>query len=180
MKSSGDVGVSPGTAVTGFSPGTMLAGSIHSGDPVAAQAQAATSAAYDAAAALAPTGFVTDLGGMTLTPGVYAASAASIGVTGDVTLDARGDPNAVFVFQAGSTVITSANSHVLLINGAQACNVWWQVGSSATIGVGSAFAGNIMALASITMTTGASLNGRAIARNGAVTLDTNAITIPTC
>jgi hypothetical protein len=111
--------------------------------------------------------------------GVY-TSASSLGLSGALTLDAQGDPNAVFVFQAGTSLIVGSSSQVNLIGGAQACNVYWQVGSSATIGTGAAFVGNILALTSISMTTGATLNGRALARNGAVTLDTNTITRSTC
>jgi hypothetical protein len=105
---------------------------------------------------------------------------SSLGLSGDLTLDARGDPNAVFVFQAGSTLTAGSASRVVLIGGAQPCNVFWQVGSSATIGTSSAFAGNILALTSISLTTGATLDGRALARNGAVTLDTNTITKAVC
>jgi hypothetical protein len=131
-----------------------------------------------------PPGIVTatvsgDLAGRTLTSGVY-TSASSLGLSGALTLDAQGDPNAVFVFQAGSSLIVGSSSQVNLIGGAQACNVYWQVGSSATIGTGAAFVGNILALTSISMTTGATLQGRALARNGAVTLDTNTITSPLC
>jgi hypothetical protein len=107
-------------------------------------------------------------------------SGSSIGLTGTLTLDAEGDPNAVFVFQAGSSLITASGSTVSLINGAQACNVFWQVGSSATLGTNSTFSGTILALTSITATTGSTITGRILARNGAVTLDTNSITTPVC
>ena len=117
-----------------------------------------------------------DLGGTTKPAGVY-CTASSIGVTGVLTLDGGGDPNATFVFQAGTSLITAGN--VVLINGAQAKNVWWQVGSSATLGTASQFQGNILALTSITMVANATLTGRALARNGAVSLDTNnTITLP--
>jgi hypothetical protein len=169
---SGDLGVSPGTAITGFPPGST-AGVTHAGDAPAAQAKLDLLAAYSAAAALAPSATLAgDIGGQTFAPGVY-RSASSLGITGTVTLDAQGDPNAVFTFQMGSTLITASASNVKLINGAKASNVFWQVGSSATLGTTTSFAGTIMALASITVTTGVSVDGRALALNGAVTLDSN-------
>ncbi len=177
---SGDLGVSPGAAVTGFPPGTVTAGTVHAADAVALQAQGGLTTAYNDAAGRSSTATISaDLAGLTLGPGVY-TSASSLGLSGDLTLDARGDPNAVFVFQAGSTLTTGSASRVLLIGGAQPCNVFWQVGSSATIGTNSAFAGNILALTSISLTTGAKLTGRALARNGAVTLDTNTVTKAVC
>jgi len=135
--------------------------------------------AYNQAAAATPTQVVgtVDIGGQTFGPGVY-NSGSSIGLTGTVTLDARGDSSATFIFQAGSTLTTASASQVSLINGAQSCNVWWQVGSSATLGTNSNLRGTILALTSITVTTGVSIDGRALARNGAVTLDTNSITVP--
>ncbi|MFJ1551146.1 ice-binding family protein [Streptomyces sp. NPDC088246] len=120
-----------------------------------------------------------DIGGLTLTPGVYSAS-SSLNLTGTVTLDAQGDPNAVFIFKIASTLITAPASNVLLVNGAQACNVCWQVGSSATLATNSFFKGNILALTSITVNTNAAIEGRALARNGAVTLDDNVITRAVC
>ena len=171
----GDLGVSPGTAVTGFPPGTIT-GTQHDGDAAALLAHSAVIAAYTDAAARTPATSVSgDLGGQTLTPGVY-NSASSLGLTGTLTLDAQGDPSAVFIFQMGSTLITAAASQVVLTGGAQAANVFWQVGSSATLGTNSVLAGSILALTSITATTGAAINGRALAINGAVTLDTNTIT----
>src|SRR5581483_9240818 len=134
----GDLGVSTGTAITGFPPGTVLAGTTHSADAVALQAQNDNTTAYNflAGQACSPAntfGVPANIGGLTLVPGVYCfASTAS--VTGTLTLDAQGDPGAVWVFQVGSTLTTATNSRVLLINGAQQCNVFWQVGSSATIG----------------------------------------------
>jgi len=179
--SGGSVGVSPGSAVTGFGPGTVTPPStIYRGGSVALQAQNDLTTAYDNVAGRSSSETIfADLAGRTLEPGVYTAS-TSLALNGDLTLDAKGDPNAVFVFQAGSTLLvgTTTASSVRLINGAQASNVFWQVGSSATIGVGSAFAGNILALTSITMQTNATLNGRALARNAAVTLDNNTITTP--
>ena len=175
----GDLGVSPGTAISGFPPGTVD-GTVHANDAVAARAQDDLVTAYDDAAGRTSSATVSaDLAGSTLAPGVY-TSASSLGLSGDLTLDAQGDPDAVFVFQAGSTLTAGSGSRVLLTGGAQACNVFWQVGSSATIGTGSAFAGTILALTSISLQTGATLDGRALARNGAVTLDTNAITRSAC
>jgi hypothetical protein len=173
-----DVGVSPGSALTGFPPCT-ISGQTHLADATAATAQNDLTTAYNQAAGL-PCGTVvgtTNIGGTTRAAGVY-CSPSSILMTGDLTLDGGGDPNAVFVFQAGSTLTTAGN--VVLINGAQAKNVYWQVGSSATLGGGPAtFQGNILALTSITLNNSVTLNGRALARNGAVTLGTgNTINLP--
>jgi len=177
---SGSVGLAPGSAVTGFPPGIVLAGTMQVANGVALQAKNDLVTGYNDAAGRSSTATVSgDLAGRTLTPGVY-TSASSLGLSGQLTLDAQGDPNAVFIFQAGSSLIVGSGSQVNLIGGAQACNVYWQVGSSATIGTGSTFVGNIMALTSITMTTAATLQGSALARNGAVTLDTNTITMATC
>jgi type VI secretion system secreted protein VgrG len=177
---SGDLGVSPGSAVTGFPPGIVVDGEVHAADALAAQAQAQadlTSVYNDAAGQASDANIAGDLGGLTLTPGVYTA-ASSIGLTGTLTLDGQGDPNSVFIFQVGSTLTTASGSDIALINGAVAGNVYLQVGSSATLGTGSSFAGTIMALTSITVTTGVSVEGRVLARNGAVTLDTNTINRP--
>jgi hypothetical protein len=171
----GDLGVSPGTAVTGFPPGTVH-GTIHAADAVAGQAQSDLTTAYNDAAARTPAATVSgDLGGRTLTAGVY-KSASSLGLTGALTLDAQGNPNAVFIFQAGSTLTTASGSHVNLINGAQPCNVFWQIGSSATLGTSSVLSGNILALTSISIDNGVTVLGRALARNGAVTLINDTIT----
>jgi hypothetical protein len=176
---SGDVGVCPGTAVTGFPPG-LAGGTIHLADGVASLAQATLTAGYiDAAGRAGGTSVAGDLVGQTLTSGVY-TSTSSLANSGDVTLDAQGNPSAVFIFQISSTLTTGSGSHVVLANGAKACNVFWQVGSSATLGTNSVFKGTIMALTSITVTTGVNLEGRALARNGAVTLDTDVITGCTC
>ena len=177
----GNLGVSPGAAVTGFPPGTVN-GTIDKANAVASQAQSDLTTAYNDAAGRTPALAVSaDLGGQTLTPGVY-KSASSLGLTGTLTLDAQGDPDAVFIFQAGSTLTTAGG--VNLINGAQSCNVFWQVGSSATLGTppspSSVFRGTILALTSITLVTGVTVDGRALARNGAVTLDTNTITPAPC
>lgn len=174
-----DVGVWPGGTTTGFPPCTIT-GATHLGDAVAQTAQGDLTTAYNYLAGLACGTVVTpaDLGGRTLAPGVYCA-ATSMGVTGTVTLDGQGDPNAVFVFQIGSTLTTGTISNVALIGGAQARNVWWQVGSSATLGTGTTFRGNIVALTSITLVDNATMLGRALARNGAVSLGTNnSITLP--
>ena len=158
----------------------MLDGTTQVANGVALQAKNDLVTAYNDAAGRSSTETVAaDLAGETLTPGVY-TSASSLGLSGQLTLDAQGNPNAVFIFQAGSSLIVGSGSQVNLIGGAQACDVFWQVGSSATIGTSSAFVGNILALTSITMTTGATLQGSALARNGAVTLDTNTITRATC
>ncbi|MGQ0800182.1 MAG: ice-binding family protein [Pseudomarimonas sp.] len=173
----GDLGLWPGTAssISGFPPGSIT-GTLHAGDAVAQQAQSDLTTAYNNAAGQACgtslTG--TDLGGLVLTPGVY-CFANSAQLTGILSLDAQGDPNAVFIFQIGSTLTTASNAAVVLINGGSGCRVFWQVGSSATLGTGTAFEGNILALTSITVTTGSSVSGRVLARNGAVTLDTNAV-----
>jgi len=176
----GNLGVSPGTAITGFPPG-IVTGVIHSADAVALQAQTDTTAAYIDLESQPCTTDLTgqDLGGKTLVPGVYCYSSSSQ-LTGALTLDAGGVSNAVWVFKAGSTLTTAVNSSVLLINGANPCNVYWQVGSSATLGTTTAFVGNIFALTSITLNNGASVSGRVLARNGAVTLDNNTITVPVC
>jgi hypothetical protein len=181
---SGDVGVSPGTAITGFGPPASITGMFHSNDSVAMAAQADLLTAYNAAAG-APGGAVlaADIGGQTLPAGVYKTTSAqpSLGITGTLTLDGGGDPNAVWIFQIVSTLTTAANnSEVIPINGADFHNVFWQVGSSATLGTFTIFKGTIMAQTSITLTTGATLYGRALAQTGAVTLDRNTVIVPPC
>lgn len=173
----GDLGVSPGSAVTGFPPGLLVAGTIHTADAAALAAQTSVTAAYTNLQGQACTQDLTgqDLGGLTLTPGVY-CFATSAQLTGTLTLNAQGSGNAVFIFKTGSTLTTASGSSVALINGGSLCNIFWQIGSSATLGTTTAFAGNILALTSITLTTGASVTGRTLARNGAVTLDTNIVT----
>jgi hypothetical protein len=174
----GDVGVSPGTAITGFPPGAIT-GAFHSNDLAAQAAQTALTAAFIAGNAL-PGGTVIsgDIGGQTLNAGIYTA-ASSIGITGTLTLDAQGNPNASWVFQIGSTLTTAAgNSTVVIINGGVPANVFWLVGSSATLGTGTTFRGNILAQVSITATTGANVTGRLLAQTGAVTMDDNQIVIP--
>lgn len=176
---SGSLGVDPGTSVVGFPPGVVDNGSIHATDAAAAQAQADTTTAYNDAAGRGPAAAITsDLGGQTLVAGVY--SGPTLALTGTPTLNAEGDPNAVFVLQTSSTLITASSSVVALSNGASACNVFWQVGSSATLGTGSTMVGTVLALTSITAQTNAGVTGRLMARNDAVTLDTNVISVPSC
>jgi type VI secretion system secreted protein VgrG len=183
----GNLGVSPGLAITGFSaidggPG-LFTGAVNLGNAAALQAKADLTTAYLTLQGLSYTADLTgqDLGGMNLTPGVYHFS-SSAQLTGLLTLNTQGDPNALFVFQIGSTLTTASNSRVNITNlGLNATcgtnsGLFWQIGSSATIGTGSVFAGNILALTSVTLNTGASIDyGRALARNGAVTLDSNRI-----
>jgi hypothetical protein len=171
----GDLGVSPGTAVTG-SPG--VTGTLHLGDPAAAQAQSDLTIAYNDAASrtVASVSVAGNLGGQTLAPGLYTSTSSLEISSGDLTL--AGDSNAVWIFQMGSTLVTTTGRQVLLSGGAQPANIFWQVGSSATIGGGSVFKGTIMAAQSITMVTGATLEGRALARAGQVALDANTITVP--
>jgi hypothetical protein len=174
----GNLGLSPGTAVTGFPPGRVN-GTIDAADGAALQAQNDLTAAYNAAAAAPVTATIpVELGGTTVTPGVYASPAGTFGITGTLTLDAQGNPNAVFIFKAASTLITASASNVVLVNGAQAANVFWVVGSSATLGTYSVIQGNIMAQASVTVTTGTTVDGRVLARTAAVTLDSDTITVP--
>ena len=176
---SGDLGTYPTTTETGTNLLT-IGGTNHAGDAVTQLAKSDLLTAYDNAAGQGPTSPISsDLGGQTLKPGVY-NSASSIGLTGTLTLDGQGDPSAVFIFQAGSTLTTASSSLVRLTNGAQACNVFWQIGSSATLGTNSNFVGSVLALQSITVTTGVTVQGRVLASNGAVTLDTDTITTQAC
>lgn len=179
----GNLGLSPGSAVTGFPPGSVaLPYAIHISDGAAITAQSDLNTAYNDAATTnrdgGPVNVVAgDLGGQTLTPGLY-NSASTLGITGVLTLNGQGNANSVFVFQIGSALTTAVGSSVVLINGASAANIFWQVGSSATLGTNSIFNGTILAQASITLNTGAALNGRALALTGAVTLQTNTIIQP--
>lgn len=174
----GNLGVSPGSAVTGFPPGLVVSGAIHAADAVALAAQNSVTTAYNDLASQACTQDLTgqDLGGRTLTAGVYCFS-SSAQLTGTLTLDAQGNAAAVFIFKIGSTLTTASAASVVVINGGSLCNVFWQVGSSATLGTTTSFVGNILALTSITLTTGANVTGRTLARNGAVTLDSNTVTV---
>ena len=174
----GNVGVSAGSSIGGFPPGA-LSGTKYSGAAsLAGTAQTELTTAYNAVAGTASTAtWNADLGGHTFyVGGVYTAS-TSLGLTGIVTLDCTSNPNGQIIFQIGSTLTTASGSSVNLVN-CQASNIFWLVGTSATFGTTTSFAGNILAQASITMNTGASLSGRALARTGAVTLDTNAISAP--
>ncbi len=177
----GDLGLSPGTAVVGFGPADdgTLNGDLHVADAEALQAQADLTVAYDDAAGRGPgTAVATELGGLTFEPGVY--TGGTLGITGTVTLDAGNVAGAVFVFQAATTLTTAVDSDVVLINGADPCNVYWQVGSSATLLTGTDLTGTILAEESITTQTGTTVQGRLLARFAAVTLDTTTITAPTC
>jgi hypothetical protein len=177
------LGLSPGTSITGFPPGLVIApGTIEATTPAAAQAQADLTAAYlDAAGRSVDVTTTADLVNLTLVAGVYSGPSKSpLSLTGPLVLDGAGNNDSVFIFQTNSTLTTASNSTITLINGAQECNVFWQVGSSATLGTGSAFAGNILAMSSITVTSGVTVHGRALARGAAVTLDTDTFTVPTC
>lgn len=175
----GNLGVSAGTAVVGFPPG-VVNGATHAGDPTAAQAELDLTAAYDDAAGrtTAPISVSGNLGGQTLAPGLYTSGGSLEISSGDLTLDAGGDENGVWIFQMPSSFTTTSGRQVILSGGARSANVYWQVGSSATLGSTSVMVGNILADQSITLVTGATLEGRALARIGAVTLDTNVITLP--
>jgi len=175
----GDIGTFPTPAITGLE-NVVLAGTNHAGGEASQLAQSSLVAAYiDAAGRAFDVQYAGafDLGGLTLNSGVY-NSASSLFLTGGLTLDAQGDPNAVWIFQAGSTLITASSSVVNLVGGAQASNIFWQVGSSATLGTYTNFAGSILAHTSITVTTGATVDGRMLASGGAVTLDSNTIAVP--
>ena len=175
----GDIGTFPTATITGLTSITVN-GTNHAGDSVTQGAKTDLTTAYTTAAGEGPTtAIAADLVGLTLKPGVY-NSASAVGLSGVLTLDAAGDPHAVWVFQAGSTLITSSGSKVVMLNGAQSCNVYWQVGSDATLGTNSTFTGTILALTSISLQTGATVDGRVLARNGAVTLDHNTITRSAC
>ncbi len=156
----------------------MVVGTIHAGDAVAAQAELDLTTAYNDAAGrtLCPITVAGNLGGLTLTPGLYKSTSSLAISSGDLTLDAQGDASAAFIFQMASTLTTTAGRQVILAGGAQVANIFWQVGTSATLGMTSNFSGTIMADQSISLNTGATLAGRALARNGAVTLDTNNVT----
>jgi hypothetical protein len=174
----GDLGLSPGSSVTGA---PHVLGQTHVDDAVAIGAKNSLTTAYNSAASRPSNGSAgTDLAGQVFLPGVRSASSSLLLSSGSVTLDAQGNPNAVFIFQIGSTLITGSNTSVVLINGAQACNVFWQVGSSATLGTGTRFVGTIMASATVTANTAATIHGRLLARTGAVNLDTNTITTSNC
>lgn len=177
------LGLSPGTAITGFPPGVVSSqGQINVANASAQQAQADLGSGFNNAAGRALNGTTpADLAGQNLKSGVYAADGkGALSLNGTLVLDGNGNTDSVFIFQTDSTLTTGSGSSVVLIGGAQACRVYWVVGSSATLGTGTSFVGTIMAQASITVTTGASVRGRALARTGAVTLDSNVFTPASC
>jgi hypothetical protein len=179
----GDLGTSPTPAVTGFggAPNGTVNGAIHQADALAGQAQADLTTAYNNAAGQGPVNtLATELGGQTLTPGVYNSESGTFGITGTLTLNGQGNPEAVFIFKTASTLITASASQVLMINGAQPCHLFWQIGSSATLGTDSAFAGNILALESIQLNSGVTVLGRLLARNASVTLINDSVTRADC
>jgi hypothetical protein len=174
---SGDVGVSPGIALTGFDASCTVSGALHAKDAVADAAHADLVTAFDSLSAVVCDQDLTgvELGGLTLPPGVYCFDTTA-GVTGELTLDAGGDAGANWLFQVGSAMTTAAGSSVAMVGGGDPCNVFWTLGTSATLGTGSSFKGNLLASASITLTSGSSLEGRALALNAAVTSDNNVVT----
>lgn len=173
----GDLGLSPGSSVGGFPPG-ILNGTLHINDAIANQGQADLTAAYNDAAGRTSTDIVTlsgNLGGLTLTPGLYKSTSSLAISSGDLTFDAMGNSNAIFIIQIASTLTTTSDRKVILSGGAQSSNIFWQVGSSATFGTTSVFKGTVMAMQSITFNTGATLEGKALARTGSVVLAGNTI-----
>ncbi len=175
----GDLGVGPSPTVAGFPSGTV-SGTIHRADAIARQAQDDLATAYADAAGQPATTTQGVLGGLTLPAGVYTAGGVTLDLTGGLTLDGQNDPSAVWIFQATSDLVTAPSSSVQLVNGANACNVFWQVAGSATLGSGSTFAGTILALTSITMDAGVTVTGRALARNSQVSMDSDTITLSRC
>ena len=176
----GDIGLFPGSDFPGQA-GVTTSGAVHLGDSVASLAKDALVAAYDDAAGRTPVKTIpTELGGTTLTPGVYNSESGTFEITGTLTLNAKGDPNGVFIFQTRSTLLATSGSRVSLIKDARFCRVFWKVGSSATLATGSHFVGHIFALTDIHAQTGATVQGQLLARNGEVTLDTNTITNGFC
>jgi hypothetical protein len=173
----GDMGLSPGTSVGGFPPG-ILVGTLHINDGLATQAKIDLTAAYNDAAGRSATDIVTlsgNIGGLTLTPGLYKSTSSLALSSGDVTFDALGNANAVFVIQIASSLTVTSGRKVILAGGAQASNIFWSVGSSATFGTTSVFKGTVLVMQSITFSTGAKLNGRALTRIGGITMAGNVI-----
>lgn len=176
----GDIGLFPGTSFTG-SADIVLDGKIHLTNTDASKAKDALTLAYNDVAGRTPVTIIaTELGGQTLLPGVYASESGTFEITGTLTLDAKGDNDAMFIFQMASTLVTASNSNVELINDATSCGVYWQVGSSATLGVNSKFVGRIYASESITLNNGAKVTGQLLAMTGAVTLDKNVVSNQLC
>ena len=177
----GDVGLYPGPDITGRDELIVTGGAIHINDVLAIKAKTDLVTAYDDAAGRIPvTRIASELGGKTLYPGVYDSKNGFFEITGTLTLDAQGDPDGVFIFKTESTLITAPGSNIELKNKARFCRIFWQVGSSATLGTNSHFVGHIFALTSIAATTGATVEGQLLARNGSVTLDNNTITNGYC
>ena len=174
-----DVGIHPATSVTGFPPG-IVDGTIHAGDAVALQAKSDLTVAYLNAASRPLDATHPALGGLTLVAGVYNSGPATLDLTGTLTLDGQNDPNSVWIFQAQSDLITASTSSVSFIRGGSPCNVFWQVTSSATLGSNSSFVGTILALTSVTLANGVTVNGRALARNGDVTMINDTFITSTC
>ena len=175
-----DVGIHPAASITGFPPG-IIAGAVHAGDAVALQAKSDLVLAYNDAAGR--TGAVVaggTLGGQTLVGGVYNAGGVTLDLTGTLTLNGQNDPNSVWIFQATSDLVTASTSSVVFINGGSPCNVFWQVTSSATLGSSSSFVGTILAMTSITLNSAVNVQGRALARNGTVTLINDHFVTSTC
>jgi hypothetical protein len=175
----GNLGIHPAAAVNGFPPG-IVNGTIHAGNAVALQAKTDLTAAYLDAELRPSVPVACDLGGLTLVAGVYDPVDCTLGLTGTLTLNGQNDPNSVWIFQAPSDLVTASSSSVVFINGGSPCNVFWQVTSSATLGSGSSFVGTIMALTSITIANGVTVNGRVLARNGTVTMINDTIGSSTC
>ncbi|HWY98330.1 MAG TPA: ice-binding family protein [Bacteroidia bacterium] len=173
----GDLGLSPGTSLGGFPPG-IVNGTKYINGPIASQAKLDLTSAYNDAAGRTCTDIVTlsgNIGGLTLTPGLYKSTSSLAISSGDLTFDAKGNASAVFIIQIASTLTTTSGRKVILAGGAVASNIFWQVGSSATFGTTSVFKGTVMAMQSITFDTGATLDGRALARTGAVVMAGNTI-----
>lgn len=176
----GDIGLFPGTSFTG-SANIVLDGKVYLTDTEASKAKDALVNAYNDAAGRTPVTIIaTELGGQTLLPGVYASESGTFEITGTLTLDAKGDKDAMFIFQMASTLVTASNSDVELVNAAASCGVYWQVGSSATLGVNSKLTGRIYASESITLNNGAKVTGQLLAMTGAVTLDKNVVSNQLC
>jgi Ice-binding-like len=174
----GNVGIFPGTARTGFPPASITSGAFHSADGMAQQAQLDLTTAYNKAMGLvnAPIAVAGNLGGQTLAPGLYKSTSGLAVSSGDLTLDGQGNKNAVWVFQMASTFNMTPGRQIIMINGARPRNIFWAIGTSATIGTGCTFDGTLLAHQSISIATGSTMRGRALARIGAVTMQDNSVT----